>query len=159
MKSPQAVRAMLSDIPELTELRLLSLSEDLGEISGTDAEAIRQTLPAYFQAHLNRDLFAYVFRDGDQIAACALLLIVEKPMSPSFLNGKTGMVLNVYTRPAFRRRGYGRAVMEALLSDARAMELCSVELKATEDGVPLYKAVGFEDSTAEYRLMKWKNRC
>ena len=159
MKSPQAVRAMPSDIPELTELRLLYLSEDLGEISGTDAEVIRQTLPAYFQAHLNRGLFAYVFLDGGQIAACALLLIVEKPMSPRFLNGKTGMVLNVYTRPAFRRRGYGRAVMEALLADARAMELCSVELKATEDGVPLYKAVGFEDSTTEYRLMKWKNRC
>ena len=70
----------------------------------------------------------------------------------------TGTVLNVYTRPACRRRGYGRAVMKALLAEAQAMELCSVELKATEDGVPLYKAVGFEDDSSEYRLMKWKNR-
>ena len=158
MNPLQAGRAAFSDIPELTELRLLYLTEDLGELSETDADAIRKTLPGDLQAHLNKDLFVYVLRDSGRIAACAWLLVVEKPMSPRFLNGKTGTVLNVYTRPAFRRRGYGRAVMEALLADAREMELCTVELKATEDGVPLYKAVGFEDDSSEYRLMKWKNR-
>ena len=158
MNPLQAGRAAFSDIPELTELRLLYLTEDLGELSETDADAIQKTLPGYLQAHLNKDLFVYVLRDSGLIAACAWLLVVEKPMSPRFLNGKTGTVLNVYTRPAFRRRGYGRAVMEALLADAREMELCTIELKATEDGVPLYKAVGFEDDFSEYRLMKWRSR-
>ena len=153
----QAERVTQNDIRELTELRILYLTEDLGEISETDAIAIRKALPLYLQSHLNKDLFVYVVHDHGLIAACAFLLVVEKPMSPRFLNGKTGMVLNVYTRPAFRRRGYGRAVMEKMLEDAVEMQLCSIELKATEDGYPLYKAVGFADDIPEYHLMKWKN--
>ncbi len=153
----RAERASASDIPELTELRLLYLAEDLGGLSPQDEAAIREALPGYFREHLDRDLFVYAVRDNGRIAACAFLLMTEKPMSPRFLNGKTGTVLNVYTRPALRRRGCGRAVMEALLADARRMDLCTVELKATENGYPLYKAVGFADDIPEYRLMKWKN--
>ena len=153
----QAERATQNDIRELTELRILYLTEDLGEISETDAIAIRKALPSYLQSHLNKDLFVYIVRDHDRIAACAFLLVIEKPMSPRFLNGKTGTVLNVYTRPEYRRRGYGRTVMEKMLSEAMEMQLCSIELKATEDGYPLYKTVGFADDIPEYHLMKWKN--
>ena len=153
----QVESAALQDINELTELRLLYLTEDLGEISAEDKSAIREALPAYFETHLKQDLFVYVLRESNRIAACAFLLVIEKPMSPRFLNGKTGMVLNVYTRPEFRRRGYGRAIMGKMLADAEEMQLCSIELKATEDGYPLYKAVGFTDDVPEYHLMKWKN--
>lgn len=153
----RAERAAPADAEELVGLRLAYLAEDLGPLRAADADALRERLPGYFARHLDRDLFVFAVRDGERIAAVAFLLVSEKPMSPRFLNGRTGTVLNVYTRPAFRRRGYGRAVMEALLAQARAMDLCTVELKATEDGVPLYRAVGFADSTAEYRLMKWTN--
>ena len=153
----QVESAALQDINELTELRLLYLTEDLGGIGEEDKSAIQETLPAYFQTHLNQDLFVYVLRESNRIAACAFLLVIEKPMSPRFLNGKTGMVLNVYTRPEFRRRGYGRTIMEKILAEAVEMQLCSIELKATEDGYPLYKTVGFTDDVPEYHLMKWKN--
>ncbi len=153
----QAERALLSDIPELTELRLLYLGEDLGGIGNGDAAAIRSALPGYLRAHLDRDLFVYVVREGGRIAACAFLLVTEKPMSPRFLNGRTGTVLNVFTRPDSRRKGCGRAVTEALLAGAEEMALSVVELKATGDGYPLYKAVGFADDVSGYRLMKWTN--
>ena len=32
------------------------------------------------------------------------------------------------------------------------------ELKATEDGYPLYRSVGFEDDGSKYHIMRWKNR-
>ena len=74
-------------------------------------------------------------------------LIVEKPMSPAFINGRTGMVLNAYTCPSYRRRGCAKIIMEVLLS-----------VKATEDGYPLYRSVGFEDDGSKYHIMRWKNR-
>ena len=58
-------------------------------------------------------------------------LIVEKPMSPAFINGRTGMVLNVYTCPSYRRRGCAKIIMEVLLSEAKKMEISVIELKAT----------------------------
>ncbi len=147
-------RAGTGDVDALVELRLEYLREDHGALDEGDDRAIREALPGYFRAHLDRDLFAYVAREGEVIAACALLLVVEKPMSPAFINGRTGTVLNVYTRPAARRRGCAKRVMEALLRDARQMALSVVELKATDAGYPLYRAVGFEDDGGRYRGMR-----
>ena len=148
-------RAAVRDIDGLVEARVAYLTEDFGSLDAHDEAAIREQLPGYFEAHLNRDLFCHVIRDGKMIVSCAFLLVVEKPMSPSFINGKTGTVLNVYTQPAYRRRGCARAVMEALLDDARAMGLCVVGLKATDDGYPLYRSVGFEDDASKYHNMRW----
>ena len=148
-------RAGISDIDRLVEARLAYLCEDSGPLSGHDKTAIQTGLPDYFLAHLDRDLFCYVIRGAEAIVSCAFLLVVEKPMSPSFLNGRTGLVLNVYTAPAYRRRGCARAVMTALLNDAAKLQLSRVELKSTGDGVPLYRSIGFVDDGDKYRSMKW----
>ena len=150
----QFEKATTADIPALVALRLAYLQEDLSELSAEDAHNIASLLPGYYRKHLEQDLFVYVAREGADIAACAFLLVVEKPMSPSFPTGKTGTVLNVYTRPASRRKGYAKRLMEMMLEDARAQQLSVIELKATEDGYPLYRAVGFGDVTAKYHNMK-----
>ena len=154
----KAGRAGMDDIDDLVEMRLEYLHEDHGGFDDGEARAIRSALPGYFRAHLDRDLFAYVVRDARRVASCALLLIVEKPMSPAFPNGKTGVVLNVYTRPECRRKGYARRVMEALLDEARAMEVSAIDLKATAEGRALYRSVGFSDDGSKYRAMRWTNR-
>ena len=48
--------------------------------------------------------------------------------------------------------------MEAMLADAKAMDLAVIELKATDDGYPLYRSVGFADDNSKYHQMKWVNR-
>ncbi len=151
-------KAGKGDIEALVAMRVGYLDEDNGGLDAQDLAAIKRDLPGYFQAHLGRDLFAYVIRDAQTIVSCAFLLIVEKPMSPSFINGRTGTVLNVYTCPARRRRGYARKIMEELLSDAKRMDISVIELKATEDGYPLYRSLGFADDASRYRVMKWKNK-
>ena len=96
----------------------------------------------------------YVARDGEDIVSCAFLLIVEKPMSPSFITGKTGTVLNVYTKPDYRKKGYAKKLITTMLEDAKSEGLSIIELKATKDGYSLYKSVGFEDVVAKYHNMK-----
>ncbi len=147
-------KASEKEIDELVEFRLAYLKEDFGKISESDLQKLKETLPQYFRNHLNRDLFVYVVREADEILACAFLLVVEKPMSPAFITGKTGTVLNVYTKPEYRKRGYAKQLMNALLEDAKANDLSVVELKATEDGYQLYKSVGFEDVVSKYHNMR-----
>ena len=151
-------KASDKDIEELVGLRLAYLQEDLGEISETDLQSLKKALPPYFRKHLNRDLFVYIAREEEEIVACAFLLVVEKPMSPMFMTGKTGTVLNVYTKPEHRKKGYAKQLMSTLLEDAKANELSIVELKATEDGYHLYKSVGFEDVVSKYHTMKYEIR-
>lgn len=146
-------RADLTDINELVHMRLEYLMEDYGSINEIKSEKIRNQLPIYYQNHLNKDLFVYVVR-SEKIISCSFLLVSEKPANPSFINGRTGTVLNVYTKPEFRRNGIAGKIMEFLISDAKEMKLDFIELKATDDGYNLYKSVGFEDCFSEYHNMK-----
>ena len=147
-----------TDIAILTELRIAYLNEDYGELKEDDISRIRKDLPLYFEKNLNQNIFCYLIRENEEVAACAFLLVVEKPLSPMFITGKTGTVLNVYTTPAYRRRGYAKRIMEKLLSDAVEKNLSVVELKATDDGYHLYKSIGFAEDVSNYRFMQWRNQ-
>lgn len=147
-------KATKKDIGKLTELRISYLQEDLGVVSNKNLELMQATLPSYYEKHLNKDLIVYVARDEMDIVSCAFLLIVEKPMSPSFITGKTGTVLNVYTKSEYRKRGYAKKLITMMLKYAKVEGVSVIELKATEDGYSLYKLVGFEDVVAKYHNMK-----
>ena len=150
-------KATITDIDVLVNLRIEYLKEDNGFLDQSDAAVITKSLPDYFQRHIGKDLFCYMIRDGNDIAACAFLLVVEKPMSPAFINGKTGTVLNVFTRPSYRHQGYAREIMDELIADAKEMGLSRIELKSTEVGRSLYLSAGFRDDDSHYHLMKWSN--
>ncbi len=149
-------KAANQDIHQLTQLRVAYLMEDYGALSEEELKSIEGNLPHYLSENLNKNLFAYIGRKGEEIVVCALLLVVEKPMSPAFINGKTGTVLNVYTKPECRHRGYAKQLINMLLQDAASMGLCIVELKATEAGYSLYKSMGFKDSISKYHQMEWR---
>lgn len=148
-------KADITDISQLIELRIAYLQEDIGTLSESDVTSFKNTLSSYFKRTLNKNIFGYVVRDGVNIVSCALLLVVEKPCSPAFVTGKTGTVLNVYTKPEYRRKGHARKVMKMLLADAEFKNLSPVELKATDAGYPLYLSLGFREAASSYHLMKW----
>ena len=68
------------------------------------------------------------------------------------------MVLNVYTTPLYRHKGYARMLMKRLMSDAVEKNLSFVELQSTEEGYPLYKSVGFVNHESKYHSMRWYNQ-
>lgn len=150
-------KATADDISKLVTLRIAYLEEDSGVMDKDILRSIKNDLPSYFTKHLNNDIIAYIARDEQEIVACAFLIVVEKPMNPAFITGRTGEVLNVYTRPDHRRKGYAKCLMKMLLSDAVDMRISVIDLKATEDGYELYRSLGFEDTMTKYHLMKWKN--
>lgn len=64
---------------------------------------------------------------------------------------RQAIVLNVYTEPAYRRRGLARALMYEILAWARETDLESLVLHAAPDGRPLYEVLGFA-ATNEMRF-------
>lgn len=146
-------KADLKDTDELVDIRLEYLTEDYGSLTDSQIQMIKNQLPVYYRNHLNKDLFVYIVR-SEKIISCSFLLVSEKPANPSFINGRTGTVMNVYTKPELRRKGIAGKIMEFLISDARKMKLDFVELKSTDDGYNLYKSVGFEDVFSKYHNMK-----
>lgn len=145
--------AAKSDVSELVELRVAYLSEDFGELTNEQVASLPDELIPYFERHLNKDLFVFVARD-ERIVACAWLLLVEKPPSPRFPHGRTGVLFNVYTQPDRRHRGLASSVMRELIDAARTMQLDVIELNATDDGYPLYLSLGFADDSSTHKAMR-----
>lgn len=92
--------------------------------------------------------------DAGGLAACVVGAIDERLPNP--LDGPyRGYVYNVATDPAYRRRGYSQACMDALLRwyDDRGLRV--VFLHASPDGQPLYTSLGF--TLLEDPAMRWVN--
>jgi len=89
--------------------------------------------------------------DGSVIAGLGLWLM---DWPPHLVGGaaRRGNILNVYTEPAFRRQGIARGMMEVALDWCGANGVPTVILHASDDGRPLYEALGFK-STNEMRML------
>jgi len=62
------------------------------------------------------------------------------------VRGPQGLVLNVYTERAWRRRGVAAALMRELLRWCQGNGVESVVLHASAEGRPLYEKLGFTSS-------------
>jgi GNAT superfamily N-acetyltransferase len=67
-------------------------------------------------------------------------------------------ILNVYTRPASRRNGLARSLMEKAIEWCRANGLSTVILHASDAGRPLYQSMGFHSSTEMRIVLDLNNR-
>ena len=110
---------------------------------------MRAQMPDYFRRHLGVDMTAFIAEIDGKPVGTAFLLVVEKPANPVFLNGKTGMMLNVYTSAEYRLRGIATKVMEAVLEEAKKLELVYIELLATPAGRKVYEKMGFFENIPE----------
>jgi len=89
--------------------------------------------------------------DGEVVAGAGLWLM---DWPPHMIGGsaRRGNVLNVYTKPEFRRQGLARRLMETVLDWCRANAIPLVILHASEDGRELYWRMGFAPSN-EMRMV------
>ncbi len=149
------VLATKNDIEQLVDMRIAYLKEDMVDMTEEQIQAVREQLPDYFKHHLGNDILGFIVKNNKDILSTALLLIIHKPANPNFMHGKVGEVLNVYTKPEYRHQGMAKGIMKNLLAYAKDLGLDFVELSATEQGYPLYKSLGFLESSSHYRKMKY----
>ena len=144
IKSVQIRWATLDDVENLIAVRLAYLSADGAADTGWTAKLIAN-LRAYFTRHLSgSDFMAALAEDGDgHLVATAFLAVVEKPPGLSFPNGLTGMLMNVYTYPKFRRLGLATTLVRFITAEASARRLDVIDLLTITDRMRLYEQLGF----------------
>ncbi|MDP4151822.1 MAG: GNAT family N-acetyltransferase [Bacillota bacterium] len=143
-------KATESDIDNLIKLRLayIKSDENTGLISKDKEEKIKDQLKEYFPKHLAMgDFIAFVAEEDKMIISSAYLVIVDKPANTSFINGKTGTLLNVFTYPEYRRQGIATKVIGALIDEAKKLNISQLNLLATDSGKKVYEKLGFTISS------------
>lgn len=140
-----------ADIETLVALRR-ALFQDMGCRDEALLDRMAQASARYFAIALPTGEFrAWVSEAGEEVVACGGLVIHSVPPTTQNLGGQEGYIMNMYTRPAWRHRGIGIAILRAILDHLRAQGISLVSLHATRDGRQLYARHGFE-STSEMRL-------
>lgn len=79
-----------------------------------------------------------------RLAATGAGLIATRLPGPGNPSARVGYIQWVSTDLAWRRRGLARAITVALIDWFGEQQVRSVELHATQDGEPLYRALGFD---------------
>ena len=85
---------------------------------------------------LGEEALGVVLLVGDRVAAYGGMLLAPGE----------GQITNIATHPDFRRMGYGRAVLDALLSGAKRKdcEQVALEVRASNEGaIRMYEKAGF----------------
>lgn len=142
-----------NDIEELIRLRIEYMIDDFGSVTEEEVAGMRKQLPDYFERKLGTELVAFVARDGEKIVSVAYLHIIEMPANSILINGLYGDVLSVYTSREYRHRGLCSKLMENLVNYGKEYGLGKIDLKATDEGYPIYKKVGFTDAQQRYKSM------
>ncbi len=140
-------RATVADAAELVRLRAVMLASIAGHEPTGDGwrHAARETLRRRL-AEPDPTLAAFVVERSDPpgaLAACAVGAVEYRLGGPGNPTGETGYVFNVVTDPDQRRRGYSRRCMTALLDWYRHRGVGTIDLRASPQGEPLYRSLGF----------------
>jgi len=109
-------------------------------------EQLKNNLNLYFEKHImENDFIGIVGEYNGEIVSTGYFVISEKPPNPSFINGKVGTLLNIYTFPEYRNKGIAKKLIEEIIKEAKLMGISRIDLKATEAGYNLYKKLGFKE--------------
>jgi GNAT superfamily N-acetyltransferase len=142
----RARRATTGDVEELIRLAAVMLAAMGHDPSPEDwRAAARDLLPFDFEAE-SKAAFVVDHPDGGgRLIASAAGSITQWFPTVFNADGRYGYVQWVATDPEFRRRGYSRAVMVALLDWFRTQHVTIVDLRATPDAEALYRSLGFTE--------------
>ena len=147
-------QATKKDIDELIRLRLAFIEDDHGPVSPHDKVCIEQQLLSFLNRKLGTELIVFVARDARNIVSVAYLNLFEMPANCRLLNGLFGEVFSVYTLPQYRGQGLCTTLMQQLVEEAKSRGLSCIDLRATKDGYPIYKKLGFAETAHSYTDMR-----
>lgn len=146
-------RATLADLDILTETRIEVLrAANRLDASADMTQVERATLAYYRSALADGSHTAYLVFDGDVFVGAGGVSYYA--VMPTYHNptGRKAYIMNMYTRPAYRRCGIAARTLDLLVQDARGRGVHAISLEATSMGRPLYEAYGFVPMTSEMEL-------
>ena len=142
------------DIDNLTTsrievLRAANLLDENADMTEVEVESRNY----YKKALADGSHVAVLVKDGDNIIGAGGISYYE--VMPTYHNpsGKKAYIMNMYTKPEYRRQGIAFKTLDILIKDARSRGITQISLEATQMGRPLYEKYGFTQMTSEMELI------
>ena len=129
-------------------LRAANKLDDSVDMSEVEAESRTY----YEKALVDGSHTAILVFDGDKFAGAGGVSYYS--VMPTYHNpsGRKAYIMNMYTKPEYRRRGIAFKTLDLLVSDAKNKGIAAISLEATNMGRPLYEKYGFVKMEDEMEL-------
>lgn len=137
-------------LPEIADFYYAMMLE-LGMLHDPLAENWRDIFIAQHTAAMRDRTGAWYAIDRDEeLVACAGAL-VDTSAASKMSTARSGIVIGVYVKPEYRRRGFARELTLACLDWFRMSGVTRIRLQASPYARPLYESLGFKPGV-EMRL-------
>ncbi|MBC7811948.1 MAG: GNAT family N-acetyltransferase [Burkholderiales bacterium] len=138
-------RATLEDLPVIIAHRR-GMFEAMGHHDESKLSAMEAKFEIWLKEKMTNDDYMgwVIVNEKHEVVASVGLWLREWIVNPNDLSGLQGHVMNVYTHPDYRRRGFSRTLMNALIDWCNEQGLNTVLLHPTNDSISLYQSMGFE---------------
>lgn len=142
----------VDDVESFLNLRL-NLFYELKEIElNEDIEDLKKSTRDYYLKNIDKNLISYGVFEEDKIVSIGSLCIFERIPYIENLSGKEGYILNIYTLPEHRKKGYGKNITEKLLEYSKDIGIKKLWLNASDEGKKLYTKLGFKEKNNEMEI-------
>lgn len=137
-------RATINDIDLLTKTRIIVLRASNMLSDDVDMSVVEENTYNYYKTALqDGSHIAYLVFDGDVFIGAGGVSFFQ--VMPTYHNnsGKKAYIMNMYTKPDYRRKGVAYKTLDLLVNEAKKIGVSSITLEATEMGKTLYHKYGF----------------
>ena len=148
-------KATIEDLDFLTETRIEVLRAANKLSTGADMGDIKERTHSYYSKALcDGTHIAYLAFDDNQFAGCGGVSFFQ--VMPTYCNpsGHKAYIMNMYTSPAYRRRGIGYQILDLLVKESKGRGVTAISLEATDLGRLLYEKYGFIKMDEEMKFPK-----
>ena len=146
-------RATIKDIDLLTITRIEVLRAANRLSDDTDlSEVERQSYNYYQKALCDDSHIAYLVFDGTRFVGAGAVSFFQVMPTYHNLSGNKAYIMNMYTRPEYRRRGIAIKILDMLIKESKNRGITAISLEATDMGRPLYEKYGFVKMNNEMEL-------
>ena len=137
-------KASIKDIDILTKTRIevLRAANELSD--DADMSLVGQESYDYYKQCFAKDIHvAYLVYYKEEFVSCGGVSFYT--VMPTYHNasGKKAYIMNMYTRPEYRRRGIAIKTLDLLVQEAKSRDITQILLQATSIGRKLYERYGF----------------
>ena len=154
-KNYEYKKATIADIDELVRTRIIVLRAANKLSNDVDMSLVEKESYEYYKSALEiGEHMAYLVYDNETFIGAGGVSFYQ--VMPTYHNptGKKAYIMNMYTNPAYRRKGIAYQTLNLLVADAKNKGIDAISLEATEMGRPLYEKFGFTGMNDEMELKK-----
>lgn len=146
-------KAILKNVTDLISLRIEFLKEAQKIDSNKNDKILFDSLKKYFIKKMkNNEFISWLAFQNKEIIATSGICFYQIPPSLKNISGKIAYIMNMYTKPEYRKQGIATNLFIKMIDEAKKSGIKKLVLHATEDGKKIYLKYGFKEEHKEMNL-------